>query len=90
MKELSDKSFERHPVLTPTFNGFLFLERASHASVKWVSDRVEVVAALATSLQGRLDRAGGGGGRGGRGGEAQGGKRGGSRGAGAEAPAADK
>jgi len=92
MKELSDKSFERHPVLTPTFNGFLFLERASHASVKRVSDRVEVVAALATSLQGRLDRAAEGGGRGSRGGDAQGGRRGGGRGAGAgaETPEANK
>jgi len=81
MRELREKNFERHAVLTPTFNGFLFLERASHASVKQVADRVEVVAALATSLQGRLDQsAGGGGGRGGRGGAAGG--RGAGRGGG--------
>jgi hypothetical protein len=37
MAELVERKFERHPVMAPTFNGFLFSERTSHGDVKSVS-----------------------------------------------------
>jgi hypothetical protein len=34
MAELLERGFEKHPVMAPTFNGFLFSERASHGDVR--------------------------------------------------------
>jgi hypothetical protein len=33
MAELIERRFERHPVMAPTFNGFIFSERASHGDI---------------------------------------------------------
>ena len=74
MKELKRRGFEKHACLTPTFNSFLFMNRASVSSVKRVADRVETIAAQAGALQSPLDQAGNGGGGGGRNGGRGGGK----------------
>ncbi len=74
MKELKRRGFEKHACLTPTFNSFLFMNRASVSSMKRVADRVETIATQAGALQSRLDRAGNGGGGGGRNGGRGGGK----------------
>jgi len=56
MDELVQRSFERHPCMTPTFNAFLFLERASHTDLKRVDLRVEAVEKQAQGLQGKIDK----------------------------------
>ena len=55
MDELLLKNFERHPCMTPTFNAFLFLERASHSDLKRVEARLEGVEKQTQGLQGKLD-----------------------------------
>jgi len=56
MDELTAKNFERHPCMTPTFNSFLFLERASHSDLKRVEMRVDSVEKQAHGLQGKIDK----------------------------------
>ncbi len=61
MKELKHRGFEKHACLMPTFNSFLFLNRALVSSVKWVANQVETIATKAGTLQSHLDKAGNGG-----------------------------
>jgi len=56
MDELVAKNFERHPCMTPSFNAFLFLERASHSDLKQVESRLESVEKQAHGIQGKLDK----------------------------------
>jgi len=86
MKELKRWGFEKHACLMPTFNSFLFLNRALVSSVKRVADQVETIATQAGTLQSCLDKAGNGGGGGGKYG-GRGGGRGGQGGQGGEAGA---
>jgi hypothetical protein len=47
MVESAERKFERHPVMAPTFNGFLFSERASHGDVKRLEIKLGELTALA-------------------------------------------
>jgi hypothetical protein len=50
MAELVERKFERHPVMAPTFNGFLFSERASHGDVKRLKIKLGELTTLARNL----------------------------------------
>jgi hypothetical protein len=56
MAELVERKFERHPVMAPTFNGFLFSERASHGDVKRLEIKLGELTALARNLQSKFDK----------------------------------
>jgi hypothetical protein len=56
MAELLERGFEKHPVMAPTFNGFLFSERASHGDVKRLELKIGELAALVKGLQGKVDK----------------------------------
>jgi hypothetical protein len=56
MAELIERRFERHPVMVPTFNGFLFSERASHGDIKRLEVKLGEVNALTRSLQSKVDK----------------------------------
>jgi hypothetical protein len=53
MSELIERRFERHPVMAPTFNGFLFSERASHGDIKHLEIKL---AELTRTLQSKVDK----------------------------------
>jgi hypothetical protein len=54
--ELLERGFEKHPVMTPTFNGFLFSERVSHGDVKRLELKIGELAGLFKGLQGKVDK----------------------------------
>ena len=56
MAELVERKFERHPVMAPTFNGFLFSERASHRDVKRLELKLGELTTLARNLQSKFDK----------------------------------
>ena len=56
MAELLERGFEKHPVMAPTFNGFLFSERASHGDVKRLELKIADMSNLIKSLQGKVDK----------------------------------
>jgi hypothetical protein len=56
MAELVERKFERHPVMAPTFNGFLFSERASHGDVKRLEIKLGELTTLARNLQSKFDK----------------------------------
>jgi hypothetical protein len=56
MNELVVRRFERHPVMTPTFNGFLFSERASHGDIKRLEIKLAENNALTHTLQSKVDK----------------------------------
>jgi hypothetical protein len=56
MDELIERRFERHPVMAPTFNGFLFSERASHGDIKRLEIKLAELGNLTKTLQSKVDR----------------------------------
>jgi hypothetical protein len=56
MAELIERRFERHPVMAPTFNGFLFLERASHRDIRRPEIKLNKMGNLTKALQSRADK----------------------------------
>jgi hypothetical protein len=58
MDELIERRFERHPVMAPTFNGFLFSERASHGDIKRLEIKLSEVSNLTRNLQSMVDKKG--------------------------------
>jgi hypothetical protein len=54
MAELIERRFERHPVMAPTFNGFLFSERASHGDIKRLEIKIGEMSSLTKSLQSKV------------------------------------
>jgi hypothetical protein len=56
MDELVERSFERHPVMAPTFNGFLFSERASHGDIKRLELKLSEMGNLTRTLQSKVDK----------------------------------
>jgi hypothetical protein len=56
MAALIERRFERHPVMAPVFNGFLFSERASHGDVKRLEVKLGEMAHLAKTLQSKVDK----------------------------------
>ena len=56
MAELLERGFEKHPVMAPTFNGFLFSERASHGDVKRLDLKIGDLSSLLKGLQGKVDK----------------------------------
>jgi hypothetical protein len=57
MAELLERGFEKHAVMAPTFNGFLFTERASHGDVKRLELKIGELSTSFKALQGRMDKA---------------------------------
>jgi hypothetical protein len=51
MDELAERRFERHPVMAPTFDGFLFSERASHGDIKRLEIKLSGLVNLIMTLQ---------------------------------------
>jgi hypothetical protein len=56
MAELIERRFERHPVMAPTFNGFLFSERASHGDIKRLETKLGELNNLTRNLQSKVDK----------------------------------
>jgi hypothetical protein len=56
MADLVERGFEKHPVMAPTFNGFLFSERASHGDVKRLDLKIGDLSNLLKGLQGKVDK----------------------------------
>jgi hypothetical protein len=56
MDELIERRFERHPVMAPTFNGFLFSERASHGDIKRLEVKLTDMSNLTRSFQSKVDK----------------------------------
>jgi hypothetical protein len=56
MDELIERRFERHPVMAPTFNGFLFSERASHGDIKRLEVKFSEINNLTRALQSKVDK----------------------------------
>jgi hypothetical protein len=56
MDELVERRFERHPVMAPTFNGFLFSERASHGDIKRLEVKLTELNNLTRNLQSKVDK----------------------------------
>jgi hypothetical protein len=56
MAELLERGFEKHPVMAPTFNGFIFSERASHRDVQRLELKIGELANLVKVLQGKVDK----------------------------------
>jgi hypothetical protein len=56
MDELVERRFERHPVMAPTFNGFLFSERASHGDIKRLEVKLSEMNNLTRNLQSKVDK----------------------------------
>ena len=56
MRELMNKDFERHPCLTPTFNAFLFVERAGKADIRRLTSAIASVRADVKAIQSRVDK----------------------------------
>jgi hypothetical protein len=55
MTELVSRGFERHPSLAPTFNTFLFTQRASFADILRVETKVTLTVSHANGLQKLID-----------------------------------
>jgi hypothetical protein len=58
MAELIERRFERHPVMAPTFNGFLFSERASHGDISRLEIKLGEMSNLTRILQSKVDKKG--------------------------------
>jgi hypothetical protein len=58
MAELIERRFERHPVMAPTFNGFLFSERASHGDIARLEIKLGEINNLTRNLQSKVDKKG--------------------------------
>lgn len=56
MDELVERRFERHPVMAPTFNGFLFSERASHGDIKRLEIKIAELGNTARQFQLKNDK----------------------------------
>jgi hypothetical protein len=56
MDEPIERRFERHPVMAPTFNGFLFSERASHGDIKRLEIKLGELNNLTRNLQSKVDK----------------------------------
>jgi hypothetical protein len=56
MDALIERRFERHPVMAPTFNGFLFSERASHGDIKHLEIKLGEVSNLTRTFQSKVDK----------------------------------
>jgi hypothetical protein len=55
-KELMDKEFEKHPTMAPTFNGFLFAERASKSDFRRAERRIGDIMTEIAGLQSKVDK----------------------------------
>jgi hypothetical protein len=55
-KELMDKEFEKHPTMAPTFNGFLFAERASKSDFRRAERRIGDIVTEMAGLQSKVDK----------------------------------
>jgi hypothetical protein len=55
-KELMDKEFEKHPTMAPTFNGFLFAERASKSDFRRAERRIGDIITELAGLQSKVDK----------------------------------
>jgi hypothetical protein len=55
-KELMDKEFEKHPTMAPTFNGFLFAERASKSNFRRAERRIGDIVTELAGLQSKVDK----------------------------------
>jgi hypothetical protein len=56
MDELPERRFERHPVMAPTFDGFLFSEGASHGDIKRLEIKLSELGNLVKTLQSKADK----------------------------------
>jgi hypothetical protein len=56
MDELIEQRFERHPVMAPTFNGFLFSEQVAHGDIKRLEIKLAELGNLTKTLQSKVDR----------------------------------
>jgi hypothetical protein len=56
MDEFVERRFERHPVMAPTFNGFLLSERASHGYIKRLGVKLSEISNLTRNLQSKVDK----------------------------------
>jgi hypothetical protein len=56
MAELIERRFECHPVMAPTFNGFLFSGRASHGDIKRLETKLGELNNLTLNLQSKVDK----------------------------------
>jgi hypothetical protein len=56
-QELMDKDFEKHSTMAPTFNGFLFTERASKSDFRRSERRIAHLFEQLSGLQSKLDKA---------------------------------
>jgi hypothetical protein len=56
MGELTIKEFERHPSLAPTFNSFLFMERASTIDIRRLKVKLTGFDKKVTGLQKTVDQ----------------------------------
>jgi hypothetical protein len=56
MAELLERGFEKHAVMAPTFNGFLFSKRASHGDAKPLELKIGKLSNLFKALQGKVDK----------------------------------
>jgi hypothetical protein len=55
-QELMDKDFEKHATMAPTFNGFLFTERASKSEFRRSERRIADLFEQLGGLQSKLDK----------------------------------
>jgi hypothetical protein len=55
-QELMDKEFEKHPTMAPTFNGFLFAERASKSDFRRSERRIGDLVTEIAGLQSKMDK----------------------------------
>jgi hypothetical protein len=56
MDKLIKQRSVRHLVMTPMFNRFLFLERASHGDIKWLEIKLGEIINLICTLQSKVDK----------------------------------
>jgi hypothetical protein len=56
MDELTERRFERHPVMAPAFNGFLFSKHASHGDIKRLEIKLSELGNLIKTLQHEVDK----------------------------------
>jgi hypothetical protein len=55
-KELMEKEFKKHPTMAPTFNGFLFAERASKSDFRRAERRIGDIVTEMAGLQSKVDK----------------------------------
>jgi siroheme synthase len=56
MAELIERRLERHPVMAPTFNGFLFSERVLHGNIRKLEIKIGEISNITRTLQSKVDK----------------------------------